>query len=541
VVSTSSTSRKVSNDLTRKGGFEARSARTSTSGGRLAALVAILALFLTACTGGGEGVDVDGEGGNNSGGGGGQLIAAIAAEPDQLDPHVTTAYASFQVLENVYDTLVMPDENLEMQPALAESWTTSDDQLTWTFKLREGVEFHNGDPFTADDVVYSYNRIIDEELSNSYRFSSVEEVTAVDDQTVEIKVAQPTPNLLALIGGFKGMAIVHQENVESGDVKQNPIGTGPFAFESFTPGDSIVLTANKDYWGGAPKIGSVKYTFVPEPTVALANVQSGQAHWTDNLPPQQVETLKESGDVEVGIVPSNDYWYFATNQAREPFDDPQVREALAWGIDREAITEAAKFGLATVNQTAIPRSSDWYYDYAPYSHDPEKARQLLQDAGVENLEMSIMVTNEYPETVTAAQVMADQLSEIGVKLNIRTEDFATWLDEQAKGNFDAFLLGWLGNIDPQDFYYGQHHSKGTNNYQGYSNPDVDAALDAAGRETDEERRQELYDEAVKMIVDDNSYTYLYNPDVVQAWTPDVSGYTVRSDRAIRFADVSLGG
>lgn len=513
---------------------------SSTSRRWWTGVVAALLLTATACSSG-EGVDVDGQGGGGADGGGegGQLVAAIAAEPDQLDPHVTTAYASFQVLENVYDTLVMPDENLEMQPALAESWETSEDQLTWTFQLRDGVKFHNGDPFTAEDVVYSYNRIIDEELSNAYRFSSVEKVTAVDDQTVEIKVSQPTPNLLALIGGFKGMAIVHQENVESGDVKTDPIGTGPFSFESYTPGDSIVLTANEDYWGGAPKIGSVKYTFVPEPTVALANLQSGQVDWTDNLPPQQVESLQGNDQLEVGIVPSNDYWYFATNQAREPFDDPRVRAALAWGIDREAITEAAKFGLATVNQTAIPESSKWYYDYSPYTHDPAKARQLLQEAGVENLEMSIMVTNEYPETVTAAQVMADQLSEIGVKLNIRTEDFATWLDEQAKGNFDAFMLGWLGNIDPQDFYYSQHHSEGGNNYQGYSNPEVDQALDAAGRETDEERRQELYNEAVKMIVDDNSYTYLYNPDVVQAYAPTVEGYTVRSDRAIRFSDVSL--
>jgi peptide/nickel transport system substrate-binding protein len=322
-------------------------------------------------------------------------------------------------------------------------------------------------------------------------------------------------------------------------VKSEPIGTGPFAFESYTPGDSIVLTANEDYWGGAPKVGSVKYTFVPEPTVALANLQSGQVDWTDNLPPQQVESLQGNDQLELGIVPSNDYWYFAANQAREPFDDPRVRAALAWGIDREAITEAAKFGLATVNQTAIPESSKWYYDYSPYSHDPQKARELLDEAGVENLTIDMMVTNEYPETVTAAQVMADQLSEIGVKLDIRTEDFATWLDDEAKGKFDVFMLGWLGNIDPQDFYYSQHHSEGGNNYQSYSNPEVDQALEAAGRETDEERRQELYNEAVKMIVDDNSYTYLYNPDVVQAWSPDVAGYTVRSDRAIRFSDVSL--
>lgn len=507
---------------------------------RMTGLVAALLLSATAC-GGGESVDVDGDGGGGGegGGAGGELVAAIAAEPDQLDPHKTTAYASFQVLENVFDTLVQPDENLDMGPALAESWKTSEDQLTWTFTLREGVTFHNGDPFTADDVVYSYERIMDEELSNAYRFDAVKSVTAVDDRTVEITLSRPTPNLLAQIGGFKGMAIVNQENAESGDITRNPVGTGPFKMENYASGDSITLTANEDYWGGAPGLSSVRYTFVSEPTVALANLQSGEVHWTDNLPPQQVESLADGDEIEIGRTPSNDYWYFATNQAREPFDDPRVRQALAWAIDREAITEAAKFGLATVNQTAIPETSKWYFDYAPYEQDPDRARQLLSEAGVENLTMDIMVTNEFPETIQAAQVMASQLSDVGVKLNIRTEDFATWLDEQSKGNFDAFMLGWLGNIDPSDFYYSQHHSEGGNNYQKYSNPEVDRLLDQGRIETDEDARKELYDQAAKLIVDDASYTYLYNPDVVQGWTPELEGYTARADRAIRFHEASL--
>jgi len=504
--------------------------------------IAAVLLTVTAC-GGGEAVDVDGDGGGGAGGGGagGELIAAISAEPDMLDPHKTTAYASFQVLENVYDTLVQPDENLEMEPALAESWETSEDQLTWTFKLRDGVTFHNGDELTADDVVYSYNRIMDEELANAYRFEAVKSVKAVDARTVGIELKRPTPNLLAQIGGFKGMAIVHAENVKSGDVGREPIGTGPFKMEEYVSGDSITLTANQDYWGGAPELGSVRFTFVPEPSVALANVQSGEAHWTDNLPPQQVESLEGEGSMEVGRVPSNDYWYFATNQARKPFDDPRVRQALSWAIDREAITEAAKFGLATVNQTAIPESSQWFHDYAPYDQDPDRARQLLQEAGAENLTLDMMVTNEFPETIQAAQVMASQLEEVGVTMKIRTEDFATWLDKQSQGDFDAFMLGWLGNIDPDDFYYSQHHSSGANNYQKYKNPEVGRLLDQARTEVDETRRTDLYNQAVETIVDDASYTYLYNPEVVQGWSPDLKGYTPRADRAIRFHEASLSG
>lgn len=499
-----------------------------------------LAVSLAACSGGGGGVDVGGDDGDDSGGED-PLLVAIGGEPDQLDPSKTSSYYSFQVLENVYDTLVEPDQNLEMQPALAESWEISDDQLTWTFTLREGVEYHDGSPFTADDVVYSFNRIIDEELPVAYRFATVEKVTAPDDSTVVIDVAQPTPNLLASVGGYKGVAIVQEDNVESGDIKNQPVGTGPFALADYAQGDSITLESNPDYWGGAPAISGVQFSFVSDPTVALQNLESGEVHWTDNLPPQQVSSLGGRDDLVVESAPSNDYWYFAANQEQEPFDDPRVRQALAWAIDRDEITQAAKFGNATSNQTAIPDSSAWYHDYAPYSQDQEQAQALLAEAGAEDLSFELMVTSEYPETVSVAQVMASQLDGIGVDVKIRTLDFATWLDEQGKGNFDVFMLGWLGNIDPDEYYYAQHHSDGSFNFHGYDNPEVDQLLDDARVETDDDARKALYDQLAEVIVDDASYVYLYNPDVIQGWSPDMQGYTVRSDRAVRFRDVELDG
>jgi peptide/nickel transport system substrate-binding protein len=510
---------------------------------RLLGVSTLSAVLLTACGGdGGGAVDVGGAGGGAGGEAaqGGTLVAAISGEPDQLDPHKTSAYPSFQVLENVFDTLVEPDENLEFQPALAESWEVSEDGLTWTFDLRDGVKWHNGRDFIAEDVVYSYNRIIDEELANAYRFESVESVTAPDPDTVEIEVSRPTPNLLANIGAFKGMAIVAEENVADGSITREPIGTGAFSFAGYEPGSGLQLERFEDYWGGEVPLDRVDFRFVSEPTVALTNLQGGQVDWTDNVPPQQVEQLTQSEDIVLETVASNDYWYLAANQAREPFDDPRVRQALAYGIDREQITEAAKFGLATVNQTAIPEDSAYHLDYAPYERDVEKATSLLQEAGVTTpLPMDLMVTNEFPETVTAAQVMQSQLEEIGVDISIRTLDFASWLEAQGKGDFDAFMLGWLGNIDPDDYYYAQHRTGANFNFQKYSNPEVDAALDAARQETDQQARKELYDEAVKQIVDDASYIYLYNPQVVQAWAPEVEGYDARADRAVRFRDVSL--
>ncbi|WP_018583662.1 ABC transporter substrate-binding protein [Salinispora arenicola] len=503
---------------------------------RGAGVALALTLGLLAGCSAGEGVDVDGSG---QSGAGGVLTVAISGEPDQLDPHRTSAYHSFQVLENVYDTLVEPDANLAMKPALATEWSTSEDQLTWTFTLREGVTFTDGSPLTAEDVVYSYTRIIDEKLNAAYRFATVESVTAPDPGTVVVTLTAPTPNLLASLGGFKGVAIVKKSNVESGAVKTEPIGSGPFTVASYTAGDSIKLVRNDSYWGTKPKLDGVTFTFVKDPTVALQNLRGGEVQWTDNLPPQQVPALREDDELVVRSVPSSDYWYLALNQSREPYDNVEVRRAVAFALDRAAITKAAKFGLATVNQTAIPEDSAFYYDYAPYQRDPAQAKQLLAAAGVTDLTMDLMVTNEYPETVTAAQVIAAQLKDVGITVTIRTLDFAQWLDEQGKGNFDSFMLGWLGNIDPDEFYYAQHHSQGTFNFHGYRNPAVDSLLDQARTETDQAARKRQYEQVAKRIVDDASYLYLYNPDVVQGWSPQVSGYQVRADRAIRFRDVSL--
>lgn len=488
--------------------------------------------FVTGCSAG-ERVDL-------GQGAGGSLIAAIAGEPDQLDPHKTSAYFSFEVLENVFDTLVEPDANLQMQPALAESWTVSPDQLTWTFRLRPGVTFHDGTPLTADDVVFSYRRIIDEQLTNSDKFSSVTSVEAPDPATVVLQVSRPTPNMLTNLGGFKGMAIVSRANVESGQIATRPIGTGPFSFLGQKSGDSISLGANPSYWGGPPGVSGVTFRFISEPSTALSALQAGEIDWTDSVPPQRVTQLRNDESLEMAVTPSNDYWYLALNEAREPWNDVRVRQAIAYAIDRDAIVQATSYGTAAKNQLAIPEGNPWFTPYDRYSSGGvDKARELLQEAGAAPSNLDMLVTTEYPETVTAAQIIADNLASLGITVNIRTVDFATWLDEQNSGNFDMLMMGWLGNIDPDDFHYAQHHTDGTSNAQKFSNPEVDRLLDAGRVDTDEASRKTVYAEAATLIADEVSYIYLYNPSVIQAWNPALSGYEARRDGAVRFRGATL--
>jgi peptide/nickel transport system substrate-binding protein len=503
---------------------------------RLLLAATAAALALTACSGGSS---VDTGGGSGSGGDN-ALVAAVSAQPDQLDPHVTTAYASFEVLENVYDTLVVPGaEDLTMQPSLATDWTTSPDGLTWRFNLRQGVTFHDGSTFDSADVVYSFNRIIQQKLSNAYRFATVASVTADGPQAVVITLTKPTPNLLALIGSFKGMAILPEGAAEKYDLKTKAVGTGPFTLGS-SDANHTVLKAYDKYWGGKPSISGVEFRYITEPTAALTALENGEVQWTDNVPPQQIDALKSNKDVQLGTTPSVDYWYMSMNYKKTPFGNPLVRQAIATAVNRQDVTEAARFGAARPNETAIPQGSFWYYDYSPFTPDQNKAKQLMQQAGVRTpLTMGLMVTDEYPETVTAAQVIASELQPIGIDVDVQTVDFATWLDRESKGDFDAFLLGWLGNVDPADFYQAQHTTGGSSNYQGYSNPQVDQLLSQAATEVDQNARKNLYDQAAKIIVDDVSYLYLYNPDVVQAWAPGLKGYQIRADKAINFEDVTL--
>jgi peptide/nickel transport system substrate-binding protein len=519
------------------------------------ALFAVLALFAAAC-GEGDPVDVDDPTGDDTAdetvddgdddgadgdesATGGTLVAAIGGDPDQLDPHTTTSSFAFTVLENVYDTLVQPGDDLTPEPALAASWETSDDLLTWTFTLREGVTFHDGSPLTAGDVVASFERIA-EEGANAFRLGAVDAFEAPDDLTVVMELNRPAPNLLDQIGAFKGMAIAPAAAIEAGTLGDEPIGTGPFSFVSFTPGDNVELAANPDYWGEGPFLDGVEFRVIPDESVKLTNLETGEVDWIDSVPPQQLDQLAEDDAIVLGRVAGNDYWYMALNNAREPFDDPNVRRAIGFALDIDTITEAAKFDAATPNETAIPETSFWYLDYAPYGQDVDEAQRLLDEAGVSDLTIDLMVTNEFPETVTSAQVIASQLAEVGIDVEIRTEDFSTWLADQGEGEFDAFALGWLGNIDPDDFYYAQHHSTGGFNFQGFADDEVDELLDAARVETDQDTRKDLYDQAATRIVDLASYIYFYNPEILEAWSPEVTGYETRPDVATRFVSTRLG-
>ncbi len=279
---------------------------------------------------------------------------------------------------------------------------------------------------------------------------------------------------------------------------------------------------------------------MPESAAALTGLENGDIDWTDNVPAQNIDTLGDTEGVELGRTGSTDYYYMAFNETRPPFDDPAARRAVAWAIDRAAIVEAATFGAGSENQTAIPEDSFWSSDYAPYSTDPAQVEASLAEAGLDDLSFSVMVPDSDEPAVATAQVVASQLADVGITMDVDTVETGVFLDRQGQGDFDAFSWAWIGNLDPYDYYHAQHLSDANFNFQGYSNPEVDTLLQAAAAETDEDARKDLYDQAVEMIVDDVSYLYYFNPDVVEAWSSSLEGYQVRPDSAVNFETVSLG-
>jgi peptide/nickel transport system substrate-binding protein len=219
-----------------------------------------------------------------------------------------------------------------------------------------------------------------------------------------------------------------------------------------------------------------------------------------------------------------------------------VRRAIAFTINREEVAAAAKWEAATPNDGPIPSSSFYYADIHPFlgNESLDKAKELMKEAGYpDGFKADIMVTNFYPETVRSALALQSEIKALGIELEVRVLEWGTWLQEEGAGNFDLYVLGWIGNLDPDDYFYAQHHTGEVFNFTGYSNPEVDSLLDQGRQATDPEKRFEIYKQVQDLIINDAPYIYLYIPKVVQAWQPSVQGYVTRSDEAVRFVDTFI--
>ncbi len=469
---------------------------------------------------------------------GGTLVAAWNQEPVGFDPHIVSAVSSHQILTNVIDNLVTLDAEQNIVPELAESWQVSEDGLTLTFTLREGVQFSNGKALEAAHFKTVFDRIMDPDTGsgNAYRMAGVDSVEAPDARTLVLHLSAPTPGLLGHLAVSKALGVFDPAGIEDGTVNTRPIGTGPFMISDVQPGTRVLLEKNPNYWReGLPYLDAVDVRIIADETVRRTALVTGEIDWAFAIPAQSVAELRERDDVVIDSVPAGAYYYIGVNTTSGPLAERDVRRAISFAINRDNIVQAAEFGNAEATQDPIPSSSAWNFGYAPYEQDLERARQLLADAGyADGFEMAIMPTTQVPATIRAAQVIQADLAQIGITAEINTLEWAEWLQEQGDGNYDTFVCSWNGLVDPNDFFYAQHHTGEVFNFTGYSNPSVDELLDEARLIGDFDARYELYEQVNQMIVDDAAYIYMYNPLQIHAYKPYVHGFQTRSDQSVRF-------
>jgi peptide/nickel transport system substrate-binding protein len=475
---------------------------------------------------------------------GGTLRVAFQNEWAGLDPHTVSSYSSYQVLNNVLEGLTTYDNELNLQPGLAESWEQSEDGLTWTFQLRQGVMFHNGREMTAEDVKWSFERLIDPDTGagNAGRVGPADtQIEVLGDYAVAITHPEPFGIFPQSIAFDKSTGIIASESLEDDGSINIPIGTGPFQIAEVDGTTRLVLEKHNDYWQeGLPYLDEIVIEPIPDDTVRETALLGGEIDWVLSIAPQNFESLQENPDVVVATAPQLSYDYIGINLTREPFDDARVRQAIALALDRQVLCEAGYFGLCEPVQGPVGTGSPWYFEYAPYGQDLDQARQLLDDAGYpDGFEMELLPTTQYGETVRAAQVLQQQLAEIGIVASINAPEWSEWLELEGNFMYDAYICNWNGLIDADQYYYLQHRSDQVFNFTGYDNPEFDELVDEGRSMSDFDARYEIYQEANQMLVDDAPYIYMYNKQEIRAYAPYVMGFTVRPDQANNFWTVWL--
>jgi peptide/nickel transport system substrate-binding protein len=467
---------------------------------------------------------------------GGILRAGMQTDPVGLDPHLTTATATRNMMENVYDTLVMLDSSGQIVPGLAESWESSEDGRTWTFNLREGVTFHNGDPFTANDVVFSINRIKDPEVASPRAgdFAVVDSVEATDDLTVVFNLSQPFSPLLTKLAFSTNVIVSEAVITEHGDAQDVVVGTGPFRFVEYIPQTRLVLTRFDDFWGvddegnQLPYLDGITFTFFPDPAARTTAIQTGSVDWVEYVSAADVTLLQADPNVEVVGGLSANFRAIYMNTTVEPFTDARVRQAVAHAVDEQSVIDLALFGTGGVlaEGTTIPAGNFYAIEANPFTgRDLERARELLAEAGFpEGFEFELYVTSTYDFLRDPAEVIQANLADVGIRANIRTEDWSVYLPAVFEGNYTATILGTSGQADPDDFLFSQFHSSSASNLTGISDPELDALLEQGRALSDPEERREIYLAAQARLLELSPMAFLFHSAQYTALRPNVQGF-----------------
>ncbi len=499
--------------------------------------IVLLGVLLTACEQQATVVPAEGEAARPVVGD--TFIEASIGEPSNLLPVLSSDSASSSINGLVYNGLVRYDKNLVLEGELAESWEISQDNLTITFHLRKGVTWHDGQPFTSADVLYTYQLYINPEVPTSYAedFLQVAVAEAPDEHTFKVTYEKPyAPALESWGTAIHPKHLLEGEDVTKSPLSRAPVGTGPFKFVQWDAGEKIVLEANPDYFEGRPYINRVVYRVIPDPSTQFLELQSGGLDFMSLTPIQystQTETTAFKRNYNKYRYLAFGYSYLGYNLQKPIFQDKRVRQAISYAIDKQELINGVLLGLGQV-ATGPYKPDTWVYnpDVKRYSYAPEQAMALLDAAGwtdsdgdgirdKEGRPFSFtIVTNQGNDLRTkSAEIIQRRLKEVGIEVNIRVVEWATFLKEFIfPGNFDATILGWTGGPEP-DQYNIWHSSKTAPrelNFIKYRNDEVDELLERGRRTFDREERKRIYDRFQEILAEEQPYTFLYVSEALPA-------------------------
>lgn len=507
-----------------------RAQRRSPRSSILAALAAT-GLLLSACSvSDPEAPTSEGEGGEST------FQIAVGIDPDTFDPAAQTTTTVQNMVDYVVETLTTVDEEGEVQGNLAETFEVSEDGLTVTLGLQQGVTFHDGTTFEAEDVVFNLDRITDPNLTVPLGspFKVIESSTAVDESTVEIKLSRPSPDLLSALS-ITPAGIISPESVETEgntyEKYQHPVGTGPYVFKDYTAGEQLTVEKYADYWGEEPYYGKVVFRVVPEAATRESLLLAGQVDMIILPPVSDLEALDNNDEVEVLLAPSDRTIFIALDFQDPVFSDKKVRQALNYAVDKQSIIDNVLFGAAEALDAPMAPSLFGYCQVGSYDYDADKARQMLKEAGATGASLELLTpSGRYVQDQQAAEAIAGYLREVGLDVSVSTSDFPSFLArvnaEHSKNTVDMHLLGWApayldASFQMQMFREATHPPAGLAT-SFYTNPDVEKLLAQADVEIDQDVRADLYCDASKIIWDDAPWIFLWTQSFPIVHSSDVT-------------------
>ena len=482
--------------------------------------------------------------------GGKTFIFARGSDSVSLDPTIIVDGESAKVCNNIYDNLVRYKEgSTEVEAALAETWECSTDGLVWTFHLRKNVKFHDGTPFNADAVKFNYDRQGPDQRTPDMAYADftlgmIDKIEAVDQYTIKITLKYPYAPFLANLAMGIAAPICSPTALQKwgADFGLHPVGTGAFVFESWEKEQQITLTANKDWWGGKPKIDKLVFKVTKENAVRANEMLAGEIDMMDGVDPNDVVRLKGDANVKILQAPGMNVNYMGFRVFKPPFDNPKVRKAASMAIDRQAIVDMLYQGNALLANGPLPPNLFGYVStLQPWPYDLEGAKALLAESGYPNGFTMTLLSYPNPRGYNAvggdrlAEAIQADLKDVGITVNISSKAWKEHLAACAGIDGEAFLIGWMGdNGDPDNFLYVLAHSSQSTgmNYSHYANPEFDSLLEQAQEVGGATERLALYKQAQEIFVPDAPWVFFSHAMDMVAQRANVSGFVLNPTSSI---------